>query len=61
MHQRVTLRFQYLLFGHEIRVPADVMFGRQSDHKPEVADYVRKLREEVHEHPREQLRIAQKR
>lgn len=45
----------YLLFGHEVRVPFVVMFGQQSDHKPEEADYVRKLHEEVHEHAREQL------
>ena len=44
-----------LLFGHEVRVPFVVMFGQQSDHKLEEADYVRKLREEVHEHAREQL------
>ena len=42
----------YLLFGHEVRLPVDVMFGRQPNHKPEVSDYVRNLRdtlEEVHE------------
>ena len=54
----------YLLFGHEVRLPVDVMFGRQPNHKPEVSDYVRNLRdtlEEVHEHAREHLRAAQKR
>jgi len=53
-----------LLFGHEVRLPVDVMFGRQPNHKPEVSDYVRNLRgtlEEVHEHAREHLRAAQKR
>ena len=51
----------YLLFGHEVRVPFVVMFGQQSDHKPEEANYTRKLREEVHEHARGQLWVAQKR
>ena len=54
----------YLLFGHEVQLPVDVMFGRQSNHKPEVSDYVRNVRdtlEEVHEHAREHLRAAQKR
>ena len=54
----------YLLSGHEVRLPVDVMFGRQPNHKPEVSDYVRNLRdtlEEVHEHAREHLRAAQKR
>ena len=40
------------------------MFGRQPNHKPEVSDYVRNLRdtlEEVHEHAREHLQAAQKR
>ena len=54
----------YLLFGHEVRLPVDIMFGRQPDHQPEVSEYVRNLRdtlEDVHENAREHLRTAQKR
>jgi len=54
----------YLLFGREVRLPVDVMFGRQPDHQLEVSEYVRHLRdtlEEVHEHAREHLRTSQKR
>ena len=54
----------YLLFGREVRLPVDVMFGRQSNHKPEVSDYVRNLgdtHEEAHEHAREHPGAAQKR
>ena len=53
----------YLLFGHEVQLPVDVMFGQQLNHKPEVSDYVRNIHdtlEEVHEHPREHLQAAQK-
>lgn len=48
----------YLLFGHVVRLPVDVMFGRQPNHKPEVSEYVRDLfdaLEEVHEHARDHL------
>ena len=31
----------YLLFGHEVRLPVDVMLGRQPNHKPEVSSYAR--------------------
>ena len=51
------------MFGHEVRLPVDVMFRRQPNHKPEVSDYLRNLRdtlEEVCEHARGHLRAAQK-
>jgi len=54
----------YLLFGHEVRLPVEVMFGRQPNHQPEVSEYIRELRdtlEEVHEHARKHLQTAQKR
>ena len=42
----------YLLFGHEVRLPVDVMYGREP-HQPEAAsEYVRNLRstlDKVHE------------
>jgi len=53
----------YQLFGHEVRSPVNVMFGRQPNHHPEVLEYIRDLRdtlEEVHEHAREHLQTAQK-
>ena len=34
-----------LLFGHEMRLPIDVMFGRQPNHQLEVSEYVRDLRD----------------
>lgn len=48
----------YLLFGHVVQLPVNVMFGRQPNHKPEVSEYVGDLcdaLEEVHEHARELL------
>lgn len=48
----------YLLFGHELQLPVDVMFGPQPKHKREVSDYVGNLPdtlEEVHKHAREHL------
>lgn len=48
----------YLLFGHEVRLPVDVMFRPQPNHKREVSDYVGNLHdtlEEVHKHAREHL------
>jgi len=48
----------YLLFGHEVRLPVDVMFGPQPNHNREVSDYVGNLPdtlEEVHKHAREHL------
>ena len=58
VHASMQYTPSYLLFGHEVRLPVDVMFRRHSNHDPEVSDYVRNLRdtlEEVHAHAREHL------
>ena len=54
----------YLLFGHEARLPVDIMFGRQPNYKPEVSGYARNLQDtlkQVQEHAREHRRATQKR
>ena len=54
----------YLLFGHEARLPVDIMFRRQPNYKPEVSGYARNLQDtlkQVHEHAREHRRATQKR
>ena len=52
------------MFGHEVYLPVDVMYGREP-HQPEAAsEYVRNLRstfDEVHERAREHLGTALRR
>ena len=54
----------HLMFGREIRLPADVMFGSTPDQPKDTHEYVKELRknlEEAHELAREHLKTAQKR
>ena len=64
VHSSTQYTPHFLLFGHEVHLPVDVMYGREP-HQPEAAsEYVRNLRstlDEVHERAREHLRTAQRR
>ena len=44
VHASTQYTSSYLFFGHEVRLPVDVMFRRHPNHDPEVSDYVRNLR-----------------
>lgn len=63
VHASTQYTLNYLLFGHEVRLPVDEMCGRQPLHQEEVSEYVHNLQsnlEEVHEHAREHLRTSQR-
>ena len=63
-HESTKYTPNRLMVGREIRLPADVIFGRAPDHQPETSQYARELRdslEEVHEYARQNLRNAQQR
>ena len=63
VHSSTQYTQHYLLFGHEVSLPVDIMYDCEP-HQPEAAsEYVRNLRstlDEVHERAREHLRTAQR-
>jgi len=41
VHASTQYKQFYLLFGHEVILPVDVMFGRQPNHQAKVSEHIR--------------------
>ena len=63
-HETTKCTPYYLMFGREVRLPVDIMFGRCPEEPAETTEYVVHLRnalEQAHEKARQHLKAAQRR